>query len=125
MNFNETLDYHLNALAKRDLDSFLETINKEKITLILPNGMMIKNYEHFSQFHKDWFLDTDWNITYTILNITTTSEMAMVLMSVNYSDLDQAGNIYRLTYYLNLVFEYQEGKWLLTFDQNTLFTELN
>lgn len=125
MKFEETLEYHLSALTSRNLDAFLSTVCKDNITLIMPNGMILKTYEQFKQFHKDWFMDMDWKMTYTVMNINITSEMASALLSVKYSDLDQDGNVYKMTYYLNLIFECFDGRWLLIVDQNTLFSELN
>ena len=41
MDFKKLLDTHLNAINKKDITTFLETVCKDNITLIMPNGKLI------------------------------------------------------------------------------------
>ncbi len=123
MIFKETLDLHLQSIASKDYDRFISTVCENKITLIMPNGSLITDYENFSKLHKSWFSDTDWSINYTLISTVETSEICTALLSINYSDCDENGNSISMTYYLHLIFEYMDSKWLLIHDQNTIFNQ--
>lgn len=123
MNFTETLEKHLNALQEKNLGKFLETVCEDKITLIMPNGSLITDYENFYNLHKGWFADEDWNIEYKILDVTEMDEVGIVLLSIDYSDLDEKGDAIQMTYYLNLIFRCFDKEWLLIQDQNTIFNK--
>jgi ketosteroid isomerase-like protein len=121
MDFQEVLQIHLRAVKDKDLDIFITTISKEDVTLIMPNGVLINGRENFIEFHKDWFSDKDWTLNYEILKIEEGEEISYALLKVDYKDIDSDGNEYSLNYYLTLLFKKSEGKWGLTYDQNTLF----
>ncbi len=120
MTFQKTVDVHLKAIQNRDMDAFLETVTaEEKISLILPNGAFIHQRKAFVEFMRDWFSDPDWKMETELLRTVETPGMAFVLLFVTYNDLDQNGEPYTLTYYLNLVFAKENEKWVLVHDQNT------
>ncbi len=119
MNFKQALTTHIHAIETRDLKAYQKTIAKD-VLLILPNGHMISGYDEMINFHKDWFSDPDWSMKLEILSLKEYSDTAMVLYDVIYMDLDQDCKPYELKYFLSLHFKLEAGKWLLTFDQNTL-----
>ncbi|SHJ20062.1 YybH family protein [Lutispora thermophila] len=121
MNFKEVLNLHLKAIENKDLETFITTISKEDVTLIMPNGTLINGREEFIEFHKDWFSDKDWTLNYEILKIEEGEEASFALLKVNYKDIDFNGNEYSLNYYLTLLFKKIDGEWGLIYDQNTLF----
>ncbi|WP_203249251.1 YybH family protein [Sporosarcina beigongshangi] len=119
MDFNQALEQHIQAIVEKDIVSFADTIHKTRITLILPNGKLIQNREEFIQFNEDWFSDQDWTITYDVVKLQESKEMSFAVMLIHYDDLDEEGKPYHQDYYLHLVFEKDNGEWLLTYDQNT------
>ena len=121
MTFQETLDRHLTALQTRDLETFVSTLSAAgDLNLIFPNGIRLRTYDEVVDFHKDWFSDPDWSLHAELLSLHESAEMAMVLLLVTYDDVDEDGEPYQLTYYLNLIFALRDGQWLLVHDQNTL-----
>lgn len=122
MDFDQTLEKHMQAIVQKDIVSFTDTIHRTDITLILPNGKLIQNREEFIQFNQDWFSDPDWKIKYDIVKSQESKEMSFVILFIQYDDLDEEGTPYQQDYYLHLVFEKENGKWLLTYDQNTFIT---
>ncbi len=124
MNFKETLEKHLDAIQKRNLKQFLETVcSDDAINVVLPNGVLIDNQTDFINFHKEWFSDHDWSINFEIVRSLETSEMAFVLILMEYHDRDEEGQSYDAANYLNLIFINKDGKWLLIHDQNTPIDE--
>jgi len=121
MDFKATLKDHLDAIQMKDLKRFTETVSKEDITLIMPNGKLITDYDAFYNLHQGWFSDEDWSLKYSVVKVIETTEICSALLSIEYSDCDEEGNPVFMTYYLNLVFRYVASKWLLVYDQNTIF----
>lgn len=121
MNFNETLKLHLNYMKDKELDKFVSTVRLDNITVIMPNGTIIKNSAEFIELHKNWFLDTDWELDFKILKTEESAEMAYALVAVDYKDCDNKGNPIYMNYYLNLVFTKHGETWLLVHDQNTIY----
>lgn len=119
MRFKESLQLHLDAIMTKDLDSFSSTIS-ESITLIMMNGTIIRNRQKVIEFHKEWFSDEDWKLSYEIIKIDETEKMAYVLLAISYEDVDMESKPVHIKYYLNLIFKKYEENWLLEFDQNTV-----
>lgn len=121
MRFIDALKLHLNFIQNRDLASFSSTISEDSITLIMMNGVIIDNRDKFIEFHREWFNDRDWNLSYNIIKVDETENMAYALLDVNYEDIDMEGRPVYMKYYLNLIFKKYGDNWLLEFDQNTSF----
>lgn len=118
--FKTTLDKHLQAVTTKNIDGFLETVSKEDITLIMPNGSLINDCRAFSDLHKSWFLDDDWSIEYKIIEVKEGKHLSSALLEINYHDLDENNQSIHLHYYLYLLFEKKDHEWLLIHDQNTI-----
>ncbi|WP_157729421.1 YybH family protein [Tumebacillus algifaecis] len=119
MEFKDALQNHLDAITGKNLTAFLSTVQKDNISLILPNGKFINDRQEFETFHQNWFSDPDWSMECEILKTVVTSEMSVALLNVLYKDLDPQGQPYEKQYYLSLIFQQHDGNWLLVHDQNT------
>ena len=117
---------HLKSIDEKNFENFSSTLtDSDKLNLIMPNGVHLKSKSQILDFTQAWFAETTWEMKYTILEMKETSEMGFVLLMVNYSDVDQDNNPYSLVYYLNLIFEKENGKWGLVHDQNTMCYDKN
>ncbi len=121
MNFTDTLKHHLDSMCQKDFESFMATVSKESITLIMPNGSLHKDYQAFYDLHQGWFQDPDWSIRYEIISSQEGQDMSLALLSIDYNALDENQQEDKMTSYLNLIFKKYKEKWLLIHDQNTLF----
>ncbi|MCX7570210.1 nuclear transport factor 2 family protein [Tumebacillus sp. DT12] len=119
MDFNNALHHHLNKITEKNLTAFLSTVHPSTISLILPNGKFINERQDFETFHKNWFSDPDWSMSYEVLKTVVSADMGMALLKILYKDIDPQGEPYEKRYYLSLVFQLQNGNWLLVHDQNT------
>ncbi|HEY1015382.1 MAG TPA: nuclear transport factor 2 family protein [Herpetosiphonaceae bacterium] len=120
MDFRSALDTHLAALRSRDLAGFLATVaNDDEVSLVMPNGALVRGFSGVTDLHQAWFADPDWTLDAEILRTLETGEMALALLLVDYRDLDAEGRPYQKRYYLSLVFAKRDDRWLLVHDQNT------
>ena len=119
--FQQALQRHLTAIQAHDLDTFLDTIaNDGSLTLILPNGSYLDDYEEIVELHKEWFADQQWQMTTELVATHESAEMASALSLVTYEDVDEEGQPVELQYFLNLLFAKQDNKWVVVHDQNTI-----
>ncbi len=122
MEFKDTLNIHLEAIKNRDIDGFKKTIAQDdRLTVILPNGSLIKGYDRIIKFHENWFKDMDWSIDFSVINELIGSDLSSVLIEVRYNDINEEKEPYQLEHYLNLIFIKENSDWSLIYDQNTLF----
>ena len=119
MNFEQTLQRHLNAIKDRNLDEYEATVSTEKPYVVLPDGTLLKGHQAIIDWHRDWFSDPDWRIEVNILHVDETKDTGLALATINYDDIDPQGNPYHKKYYLSLGFAQQAGEWKLIHDQNT------
>lgn len=121
MNFKDSLDNHLKAIADRNLEGFAETLVKDdRLTLVLPNCSVISGYDETVKFHKNWFADPDWHLETSLIKTLESESSCTALFDVVYSDVDETGAPYQMKYVLSLTFVHEQGAWLLVFDQNTM-----
>lgn len=120
MRFDQALDRHLSAVARRDLATLRETLPRAgRLMLILPNGRMTDTVEAFVAFHTTWFADPDWSQKVEVAAKHEAAGMAVATLKVAYSDKDAQGNPYAMALLLTLVFAQEDGRWVLVHDQNT------
>lgn len=119
--FKTALLNHIEAINNRDLQKFAEYLDPSRETvLILPNGHKIEGYNDILNFHNEWFSDKDWKMECHIINLLPDEKFSYSLLDVIYYDVDEDGKQYSLSYYLSLLFEKVDDRWILIRDQNTL-----
>ena len=119
--FKQALDMHLKSIADRDIAAFSEFLHPSHSSMvILPNGHMLKSNEDIIDFHIEWFADLDWRMDVKIMDILDMGSVGYALCDVIYHDIDEDGKPYQMEYFLSLLFNKIEGKWVLIRDQNTL-----
>ncbi|GAA5219073.1 hypothetical protein ACFSJ3_17100 [Corallincola platygyrae] len=121
MTFKQALAHHLAAIQQRDLRGFRETVvQDERLMVILPNGKVIQGFNDVLTFHTGWFNDQDWRLETKQISLVEGDSLSTALLLVDYQDLNADGEPYSMSYYLSLTFTFEQGKWLMLFDQNTL-----
>jgi len=121
MDFKTALKRHLDAIINRDLAAFAEFLcPKRKCVVILPHGAYIEGYDEILDFHKEWFADTDWRMDIKEIDVSEIGGTGYALLDITYHDLNELGEPYVMHYFLSLLFENVDGKWILLRDQNTL-----
>lgn len=117
---NTTILNHLTAIEKRDLNKLLNTVNSEKITLILPNGKYSTSLEEYKRVNFEWFSDKSWRIEYKIKEKIIKEDLAIILTEITYFEKDEKGEESKFNYFLSLVFQRSNDDWKLIYNQNTI-----
>lgn len=93
--FSETINNHLNAVAKQDIDLLKSTIpDSGEFYLILPNGSISKTVKEFVKMHEDWFKETGWTYNTKILKSENGTEMGYALVNAIYREKNRNGKPY-------------------------------
>lgn len=115
--FQPALDKHFNSIIKRDLESYKSTLTKgETLPLIFPDGAYMETRDAVEKFHKEWFSNPDWRMSFEEVNRIVGSDIASVLVRTAYQDTEETLPRFG---YLTLTFQLQDGEWRLVHDQNT------
>lgn len=119
LTFVKTLENHLNSIRNRDLNG-LEITIADDVTLLFPDGEILKTKEKFVAFHKDWFQNTLWEMQHEVINVKESKNLSFALVKYQYKKLNEDGTVLATTNsYLLLIFEKQKNEWKLIHDQNT------
>ena len=118
-DFDCTLQRHLQALESHDWAAFEATLGKQQLPLILPNGALSLDGKSYRDLLQPWFAEGGWTFKAKELHREVGSDLALVLLDVDYDEADRGGKPYHLDHYLSLVFRNTDGEWRLVFDQNT------
>lgn len=119
MTFRETLDRQLRAIAGRDLPALIETLPAERLTLIMSDGRMVCSVAEFIALHKDWFASTTWSLGTEVVRTVEGADLGLAVIRLDYRDQPPGRAPIHQTSYLSLVFQRQDGRWVMVFDQNT------
>jgi uncharacterized protein (TIGR02246 family) len=117
-----TLDTHLAAINARDLDALLSTVTTgEQLTLILPNGKVLRTREEYRKLHVDWFGESDWRMQFDVDSLHEFGDVGVALVKYR-SQTKQADGNYetKREAWLSLTFARENGRWRLVYDQNTV-----
>jgi len=118
-DFKICLEKHLRAIERRFLDGIRATVS-DSVTLIFPNGEVLKSKQSFMDFHKEWFADPTWDISFNVLSVVETDELAYAFVKYRSErqNADGAPKSHSQAYLL-LIFEKEDDVWKLVHDQNT------
>jgi len=118
MDLDDAAAAHLAAVRGRDLTAYLDTVHDD-VTVVLPNGRLLRGKDDVGAFHRDWFADPDWRMETEVVSTAEAGDTGAVVLRVDYHDVDGSGTPYSKAYLLSLVFARTGGRWRLLHDQNT------
>lgn len=116
--FEKTLRKHLAAIEEKNITDISATVS-DSVTLIFPDGSMLKSKEKFMEFHKKWFGDPSWKMAIQVVSAENSDSLGYALIKYRYekSKENEIQSVHHT--YLLLIFKKIKGKWLLWHDQNT------
>lgn len=118
-SFTTTLDVHLEAIAKGNLEQLAPTVS-ESVIMIGPDGRKYDGKDAFMDLHKNWFASSNWKWDGRILKTESSDSLGFGLVQYKYTENDPAGHVtLESNAYLILVFKNSALGWQLTHDQNT------
>jgi uncharacterized protein (TIGR02246 family) len=121
MTFRETLDAHLDAIARRDPDALMATLPPpdSPIVLIGSDGSLARSVEAFERMHRDWFASASWALSAEAVEVVESADLGVAVLRLDYRDDPADGPPVRQASYLTLVFARRDGRWAMILDQNT------
>lgn len=119
MTFRETLDRHLSAIQKRDLQALADTVTSGDLVLVSADGQLVRSAQGFLDRHRGWFEMTNWHLEVTPVQVVETPQMGIAVLHLTYHETPEDMPPIHQQSYLTLVFQQQNGKWLMVLDQNT------
>lgn len=114
--FGHALAEHLDAISRRDLESFARSLHHE-VRLIGPTGSIIQGYDDAVAAHRGWFIEGGWVFEPSVVWTDEREEAAWALTDVRYSTTSGLNR-----FLLFLLFVKEGEQWKLIYDQNTPFT---
>ena len=118
-DFDATLAKHFAAVSGRDLPALEETLTPgPDLTLILPNATRMTTRQQFIDFHKEFFADKAWTMTFEPVAKTVAGDVAVVTVRTHWEGPDEGKTVWSESW-LTLVFRKEAGRWGLIYDQNT------
>ena len=121
MTFRETLDAHLDAIARRDTDALMATLPSpdSPIVLIASDGSLVRSVEQFERMHRDWFVSGSWTLSAEVVEVVESADFGVAVLRLDYRDAPADRPPVRQASYLTLVFARRDGRWAMIQDQNT------
>lgn len=118
-SFTTAVHAHLEAIQRRDLETYAASLSDGPLTLVMPNGKLLRGREAILEFHRDWFADRDWIWTPRSVETHEGPGAGTALCDVLYRDVDRSGQPTEQQLWVTLSFVREGGLWRLVHDQNT------
>lgn len=119
-NFSAALDRHIKAIQTRNLAEIEATITKgEELELIFPSGKRSNTRAAYVDFHRKWFADNSWRMTFKHTSMNVSEDLAYALYETSYTDSAEDGSESTNHAWLHFIFRLESGEWRLVHDQNT------
>ncbi len=116
-NFDAALTEHLRTIEARDLDAYVATITEQpSFSIIFPNGHRTATRQEAIDFHRTWFADADWRMTFEEVERIDRGDAVIVVFRTTYRDTPDGAP---RDGWLTLGFGLERGQWRLVHDQNT------
>jgi uncharacterized protein (TIGR02246 family) len=121
LGWRDTLQRHLEAIQKRDLDALADTI-ADPLVVIASDGKLLRTAADFLKAHRDWFGMPHWSLHATPVEIQESAGMGYAVLHLLYCEDAPGKPALREQSHLTLIFEKRDGRWLMVLDQNTPIT---
>jgi uncharacterized protein (TIGR02246 family) len=117
--FREALGRHLLAIEERDLDALAATVAEKDLLLIMSDGKLVRSTQEFIEAHRGWFAMKHWRLEVKPVHIYDTDRLGVAVLHLEYRETPPGKPPTRQESLLTLVFQQQNGKWVMVQDQNT------
>jgi uncharacterized protein (TIGR02246 family) len=102
LSFREALQRHLDAIQNRDLDALAGTLGEDALV----------------EAHRAWFERPHWSLHATPVEVQESAGIGYAVLHLLYCEDAPGKPARRQQSHLTLVFEKQDGRWLMVLDQN-------
>jgi len=117
LSIKETFDRYVKAIHNSDLDALFETVtDKEKFFFATSSGKLIDTRDGYYEFHKNWFSQKDWEITFELIEAVEGTEYGYTNAIYDYYTKLDDGRTFTSKAYFTLIFHNENGRWKVVTD---------
>lgn len=117
IEFNKTIQKHIDAIVARDLKSLRSTLSPSgKMTLIMQGTEIINSVDSFINFHEGWFQDTSWSMDSKIIKTEIGEKIGLAITESMYREPERNGKPYYNRMIVSYILERSEDKWFVIND---------
>ena len=118
-NLDRAFAEHVAAVQARDLKRLEATLTSgEQLELILPNGTRTATKAAYLDFHRGFFGEKGWTLTFETLSEITSRDLGVITTRSIYRDTQDGKPIVSHSV-VTFTFRREDGRWKLIHDQNT------
>ena len=120
MEFKEAINQFCTAISSKNLSKLKEFIPVSgDLTAILSDGAVIDSSQEYLEFHKEWFAEKDWTITFDPVFTEESSEMGYAIIETEYFDKEEDGSPFAIEILKTVIMRKQENGWSIVHSQQT------
>ena len=117
ISFVQLLHKHLNAVSNKDLATLSTTFSpKGDMQLILPQSEITSTSKEFLDMHEEWFADTPWTFTPTILRTDIGQDYGSAIVETMYREPERNGKPYFNRMIVTYLLRKEGGQWFVIQD---------
>lgn len=117
VEFQKTIQKHLNAIVNRDLETLKSTMSPSgKMTLIMQGTEIINSVDSFIDFHEGWFQDSSWNMESKIIKTEIGNDIGLAVTESMYREPERDGKPYYNRMIVSYVLERNKDNWYIIND---------
>lgn len=110
---------HVAAVQQRDLAALEQTLTRSnELVLILPDGTITKTRAEYLDFHRRFFAEPGWSISFEQISVIVQPNSAIITTRSTYRDVAD-GKPFESRSWVTFIFWREAKVWRLVHDQNT------
>jgi len=108
----QTYEAYIQSVQNRDLNAMIQTItDNDALHFIGTTGKMLETREEYVEFHRDWFSEEGWDISFELDKIFQENDFGYVMAIFTYHQDMPDGKRMTLVSYVTLVFHWEHQSW--------------
>lgn len=117
LSLEKTCQIYTRAVINRDLERLKSTLTaSDTLHFIGTTGKMSQTRQAYERFHRDWFKETCWMISFEISALYLKKEFGYVILIFTYQEPNSEKKTSTLVSYVTLVFRKERGCWKVIAD---------
>lgn len=116
--FATAMRKHLDAVENRDINALQSTMSPDgKLFFILDKRPLTTTSKAFMDFHREWFKDSSWTISFKILHTEVADSLGIAITESIYREPDRDGKAYYHKMHVSYSQEKINDQWYVIMDQ--------
>ncbi|TMM57461.1 hypothetical protein FEE95_13330 [Maribacter algarum] len=113
----------LESLENKNLNQLTNIMSaSDEMSLIFTDGTILSGVDSFIEFHRNWFLDTNWTMTHELVDFNCYGNYSTSTVKAYYKEQQRNGKPYHHYMIVSYVLrKAHDGEWMIIKDQSTTF----